>query len=284
MDGISLSILNSVSNLGRKALYAAHYTVHKLGESGLEEIHKNNQFDQVPFRGDVEAEEVMINILKELPIIIKSEEHGTLDFGKGNAEFFAVMDGIDGSSVYKKDRLNGRYATMLAIFNGADPCYGDYLFCGIIEHSSKKYYMATRDCGASKYFGFTETKLNCAYSPHLTKKTSMRVTYAWEANRKAFIEKLDGYNLVDLKCTAAHYIDLLTGKAHVVMECTNKGNLEQAVGYGLFHECKNAVTVTLDGKDIGPRKISEFGQQEHIPMFSASSINTAKALINIVSG
>ena len=124
--------------LGIKALENAYKILEELGDKGLESIQKNPHGD-TSLVGDIEAEKVVIDTFREanIPLRIISEEHGKVDLSD-NPQFLAVLDGLDGTSVYKTARGKGRYGTMFGIFSNLDPTYEDYIFSGVMEHSSKR--------------------------------------------------------------------------------------------------------------------------------------------------
>lgn len=94
-----------------------------------------------------------------------------------------------------------------------------------------------------------------------------------------FVEKLKGYKFSGSMSSAAGFADLVIGTADIVLEGTRKRNLELDSGYGLITEA-GGVMLTLDDEDFGPKKYLEFGQDEHIPVISASTKHLAKEFIN----
>jgi fructose-1,6-bisphosphatase len=107
---------------------------------------KQNRFGENALVADVGAEEVIIDKLKScgLPMRIVSEEHGQLTTGD-QAIATAIIDGLDGSSVYKKQGLDGRYSTMLGVLRGSKPRYKDTMTSGIIEHSRHRLLFSDRN-------------------------------------------------------------------------------------------------------------------------------------------
>ena len=81
--------------------------------------------------------------------------------------------------------------------------------------------------------------------------------------------------------TAVNFFDMAIGTTDLDLECTRKGNLEFAVGYPLIKEA-GGFMVTLDGKSIGPKKFLEFGQNEHVPIITASTIQLVRDAINYI--
>ncbi|MBX4210746.1 hypothetical protein KW783_02115, partial [Candidatus Parcubacteria bacterium] len=69
---------------------------------------------------------------QNIPIRVIAEEHGVVDI-TANPRYLGILDGLDGSSVYKKARGTGRYGTMFGIFDTTDPTYQYYVASGIME-------------------------------------------------------------------------------------------------------------------------------------------------------
>src|SRR3989344_1695102 len=124
-------------------------SVHdNLGETG-EELVQKNQFGETTLRVDIECEKAILNFLREvkIPIRVISEEHGQVDITE-NPRYLGILDGLDGSNVYKKGRGRDRYGTMFGIFSSTNPSYEDYLASGIMEHSTKRLFFAIKNGGA----------------------------------------------------------------------------------------------------------------------------------------
>ena len=264
------------------ALTEANRTHDELGVRGLEEIEKN-RFGDVALRVDVEAEESVIDVLREegLPIRIISEEHGTLDLVK-DPIYLGLLDGIDGTRVYKEARGRGRYGTMFGILSNLDPRYSDYLASGVVEHSTKRLFFASKD-GGSFLMGRRKTlPIYCSGTTQLDPQTRIYVDEMLPFNVETFSENLQEFEISCLKASCVHYIDLASGNSDLVLECTRKGNLEIAIAYGLINE-SGGVMVSSDGIDLGERMYLEFGQDEQLPVITASTGQLAKKLIKRIS-
>lgn len=135
-QSIDAETVNRITEIGTTCLNQAMLTHSNLGAKGIEPIVKN-QFGETALRADVEIEKAIIDILKKsrIPARIYSEEHGIVDL-TASPTFIVVLDGLDGSSEYKKFRKTGRYGTMLGIFKGINSKYKDFLFSGIAEQVS----------------------------------------------------------------------------------------------------------------------------------------------------
>ncbi len=259
------------------ALLNAHKRIIELGKKGQKEAEKN-QYGETALIGDVEAEEVVIQTLRDfdIPIRVVSEEHGTFDIG--NPEYLCVLDGLDGSSAYK-DNIHSKYGTMFSVFSNLDPKYSDYIFCGIMQHATGELFYTIRD--GVKVWG-NKISLKCSNNISLNNNTKIHIDENWIINRKIFSQKLKGCNTHPLKSAAAAHVELFTGQADLVLECTRKGNLEIAVSYGLITQA-GGVMVDLQGNLLGEKKYLEFGQKEHIPIVSASTLELAKELMGLVT-
>jgi len=256
----------------------------RLGKEGVKEYRKN-QFGEICLEGDWRAEEEVIRTLKDhkVPIKIISEEHGVINLGE---EFLGVLDGLDGTSNYIRF-VNGdataRYGTMFGIYRSSDPFYRDYLVSTIIEHPTRKLFLASKKKGVHVFDMQTGEKF-ALRSPE--RKISKQRALIDIDKRYAHYEFLHGYvrklprnfQFRNLDSDAAHYTALITGNADLLFECTRKRNLEIAVGYGLVTEW-NGVMVTLDEEDIGTKKYLEFGQQEYVPVISAANVGLARDFI-----
>ncbi len=266
------------------------YKVHEeLGPKGEEKIQKN-QFGETALKFDIEAERTVIDTLKQakIPIRIVSEEHGTVDIVK-RPKYLGVLDGLDGSFLYKKERGVGRYGTMFAIFSNLDPTYDDYIFNGIMEHSpSPRSFVASKGEGSFMLADKRKTQTHCSNVFSLTKNTKIYIDEAFDKTLRTtiihdtFVSKLRGYRTKSMVSSAVHYADLVSGETDLVLEATGKYNLEKAVAYGLIVEA-GGVLVELDGTSIGPKKYWSFGQKDYIPVIGASTQELAKELIKHIS-
>lgn len=269
--------------LGIKALENAYKVHEELGDKGLESVQKNPHGD-TSLVGDIEAEKAVINTFREanIPLRIISEEHGQIDLSD-NPQFLAVLDGLDGTSVYKTEKGKGRYGTMFGIFSNLDPTYDDYIFSGVMEHSSKKLYYAVKNKGGFLIINGKEYPLNCSSIKKL-KDSKIYADEFFDGNRNVtfiydtYLSKLKENTFLHSNSSAIHYVDLANGKADLVLEGTRKGNLEIAVAYGLVNEA-DGVIVTIDGTTIAKKKYLVLGQDNYIPIISASTMELAQELI-----
>lgn len=261
------------------------FEVHEsLGQHGEESIEKN-QFNETALRVDIECEGVIIDYMQKLcfPIKIFSEEHGLVCIKNKKPCYLGLLDGLDGSGVYKKQRGTGRYGTMFAIFKGTDPCYDDYIGGGIMEHSTKRLFFYSKGNGAfiMELENGKITQIKSSNIETLNKNVLIYIDEYFEINRKVFSEKLEGFQIHYLGSSAVYYADVASGVAGLALECTRKGNLEIAIAYGLIKE-SGGVMIDMKGKDIGPQKYLEFGQKENLPIITASTLKLALALLDYI--
>ena len=249
-----------------------------LGEAG-EELVQKNQFGETALRVDVECEKAVLDFLREakIPIRVISEEHGQVDITE-NLRYLGILDGLDGSNVYKKERGRARYGTMFGIFATTNPRYGDYLMSGIMEHSTKRLFVAFSNGGAFVIEGDKRTPIHSSGKTRLDPAAQVYIDEYFEINRETFSKKLKGFNTHYGGSSAVYYADVASGAADLALECTRKNNLEIAVAYGLETEA-GAVMVGLDGASIGDKKYLEFGQSEKVPIITAATRELAEGLI-----
>jgi fructose-1,6-bisphosphatase/inositol monophosphatase family enzyme len=272
-----------IEELGIIALQKAFDVHEKLGDKGLKPVQKNSHGD-TSLVGDIECEKVVIDTFREekIPIRIISEEHGQVDITE-NPKYLAVLDGIDGTKEYKMNQGEGRYATMFAIFSNINPTYNDYIFCGVIEHSTNQLFFASKDKGSFVLVNGKQKSIHCSNIKSL-KNSKIYADDEFDKNRNItfindhFLSKLKGYKFLHEISSGVCYIDLASGKADLVLECTRKGNLEIATSYGLIKEA-GGVMVGIDSISLGNRKYLEFGQNGYLPVISASTVELAKELL-----
>ena len=272
-----------IKEIGITALRKAYETHEKIGIKG-EDLIRKNQFGDTALRADVEIERTIIEFLKKMniPIRVISEEHGITNITE-NPKYLGIMDGLDGSEVYKKERGKGRYGTMFAIFFNLDPKYEDYIFSGVIEHSKKRLFYAIKGRGSFLIENGRENRIFCSKVDKLDKKTKIYVDEYFEFNRKTFSSKLQGFNIKCLLSSSMHYVDLANGKVDLVLECTRKRNLEIAIAFGLITESTGTI-MTIDGKNIGKEKYLEFRQEDgYIPIIFSCTEKLGKELIKKVT-
>ena len=82
----------------QSALHRAYTTHEALGSRG-EELVQKNQFGETALRIDIEAEEAVLDFLKEsgIPIRVISEEHGKVGIVPSPV-YLGILYGLDGSN------------------------------------------------------------------------------------------------------------------------------------------------------------------------------------------
>lgn len=282
---LSIEELEKISLIALNKSYEVH---QKLGAKG-EELIEINRFGETALKIDVEIEKAIINILKNnnVPMRIISEEHGTIDLCK-KPIYLGVLDGLDGSKEYKNNRGKGRYGTMFGIFSKLSPFYDDYLFGGVMEHSTKKIFYVSKGRGSFVIVNGKKQPIYTSNCKKLNEKTRIYIDIEFDKNRgvtfmqDTFLSKLEGYKILFQRSTAAHYVDLASGQVDLILECTRKGNLEMAVAYGLIKEA-GGVMVTSKGTSWANKKYLEYGQDKNLPVISASTNQLAKVLIKQIN-
>jgi fructose-1,6-bisphosphatase/inositol monophosphatase family enzyme len=274
----STEVKDQLVNSALECLRRASQVHDTLGETG-EELVQKNEFGETSLRADLECEAAILNFLREanVPIRVISEEHGQVDITE-NPQYLGILDGLDGSSVYKKERGRARYGTMFGIFDTTDPKYQDYLVSGIAEHLTKRIYIAQRNGGAFIIEGNKRTPIHSSGKTTLDSSTQIYVDEFFEINKKTFSEKLKGFKTSCSGSSSVYYADVAEGAADMALECTRKNNLEIAVAYGLETEAC-AVMVGLDGLSIADKKYLEFGQSEQLPIVTAATPELAQSLL-----
>lgn len=271
--------------IGNLALLEAQNIHNQLGKSG-EEVISKNQFGETALKVDIEAEKAVLRIFEEKRISIKviSEEHGIVIIGN-NPKLIGILDGLDGSGLYKKQRGKARYGTMLGIYNSTDPSYKDYVYGGIIVPTQSKLYFASINNGAFLMTNGKTEQIHC-FLDHKLDPKSIKICIDTEFDRlfgtKIFTDVakiFSGYNLSCAKSTAIHYADLVTGDADLVFECTRKGNIELAAAFPIINEA-GGVTIDQFGQNIAYQKYLKFGQNRHLLVISASNLSLAKAVVD----
>lgn len=270
-----------IEEIAIKALNKAYQIYEQLRVIGAEVVRKN-RFGEVSLRVDIEAERAVISTLREADISMRvdSEEHGVIEFGE-HPTYLGVLDGLDGSGVYKRLGSHGRYGTMFGIFSSLDPQYCDYIFSGVMEHPTERMFVATKGKGSYVIEDGKRRPIHCSDCRKLDNNTRIYIDEYWEVNRNTFSKRLRGFHTEYLGSSAVYYVDLASGVADLVLECTRKANLEIAVAYGLVAEA-GGVMVTENGIDLGQQRYLEFGRHHHEPIISASSEKLAEELLQFI--
>lgn len=264
--------IEEITEIGIRALRAAKIVHDQLGEIGLESVPSPNQFNEQALKADVEAEKAVLKSLKEseLPIKVVSEEHGITDLSE-NQTLLGVLDGIDGTSEYRAGRNRLRYATMLGISSGLDPAYGEYLFSGIMEHSTNRLWIGIR--GQGSFFvdpNGNKTQINTSGKTVFDNSTriySMQPEYN-DTSRRHLTGLVRKYKTTLPLSEAIALVDVACGEADLAATATRKSNLEQMIAFGLVMEA-GGVMVDENNRNIYNQRYLEWGQKESVLLVTA---------------
>lgn len=275
----------------------ASFDVHEsLGAEGVSSM-QQNRFGETALVADVRAEEAVLSALTSVGARIKvfSEEHGQIILNGENESgitLLGVLDGLDGSSVYQKERGVGRYGTMFALFANDNPRYRDYLAAGIMEHSTGRLFLASK----GNRLSITDVRTDEVTYP-ATRDTSEvseklvafvdngkvepenRLFGYFDQNEQIFARPLNkiGVQTQRTGSSAAYYAAVAAGEADMVGEATRKGNLEFASAYAVV-TAAGGVMQTLEGVDLGAQSFRTFGQEGHVPILTAANAGLAHNL------
>lgn len=276
-----------INKIVEEALLAAQSCLARLGPLGLLPKEKN-RFGETCLRADWECEEAVIGCLRRgnFAARVISEEHGIVDLTP-NPFYTCVLDGVDGTYQYQKNRAKGLYGTILGIFHGLDPHYNDYAAGGAIIHAHNTLITYVKNEGVDicrqmltkNHYNIPPLIVD-SLSELVSRQRPIFVDEPWEANQIAFSNPLKerGYTINDLGSSTASYTAIALGQADLVLECTRKDNLEIAAFYGLITELQGLM-VTLEGKSIGEEKYKKFGQRDHIPVITCTNKNLLNDLL-----
>ena len=273
--------------LGSYALY------RQLGPAGTELLDQVNVYGERPVQLDVASEAALLAALADMPVpvTVRSEEHGTREL---NAEsegprLLAVMDGLDGSSVYRRDWEHGRFGTMFAIFDNDNPTYDDFLAAGIMLHASGTLLLAVRgqrlqaiqvDSGEYTAPTTDDTALLrpgvVAYADKadVPDNHPLHDYFALNTTMADHIEVVTGVETVRSGSTAANVAAVAMGEAVLDLGATRKGNLEYATAWAII-KAAGGVMETIDGRSLGERRFLELGQRSHKPIIIAANESVA---------
>ncbi|EKD90657.1 MAG: hypothetical protein ACD_30C00111G0008 [uncultured bacterium] len=279
---------SAIGTLGNRVLQKTKIIHDSLGKAGEEYVRKN-QHGEKALLADIECESVVLEILKRsgLSMLVHSEEHGKVFLGIGKPEFTAFLDGLDGSAVYKKERGSGRYGTMLGIYKGNDPDYGDYLFGGVMEHSTDRLFYAVAGRGSWVVENGRKSRVRTAQADSLNPaevRMQANTHFDWLFDSQVItgmLSKLPGFEYKSMNCSAVHVIDLASGDTDVMLEATRKGNLEFAAGFPLISEA-GGILMDIRGRDLRDLKISEFGQDGYYPVIGLANPGLRQPFLDLV--
>lgn len=244
-----------------------------LGVDGAKEVRRNPVGD-MSLECDIRCEEAVLNALRDAHVcgVAYTEEHGVVTLGDGHG-LTIVIDGLDGSRRYKAAPGRERYATMVAVLNGDDPTYDDYLFCATKEHATRRLFSCGQGQSTTLKGPAGSRPLQVAAAAALKDVTLAYIDRHFAVNEAFFGSALAELSFACLSASSVHYEDLVMGTAQLVLECTRKRNLELASAYGLVRQA-GGVMVTPDGQSLGRQRYRSFAQLSdkgdvHIPIVTA---------------
>jgi fructose-1,6-bisphosphatase/inositol monophosphatase family enzyme len=277
----------SLQEIGIVALKNAGHIHDSLGKAGEERIPTKNQFNQTAYRADIECEEAIFKTFERygISVLFDSEEHEEYLVGS-NPKLFAPTDGLDGTNRYIAGRGTLRYGTTFGLYDGLDPNYSDYIFGGIIVHSTKQIFYAGRDMGA---FEMNANGISVPIKTSSTTEVDPQITrlyadtlYDEEYKIDVITSKLKkNFADFDIQCLRAaciHLADLVSGKVDAVIESTRKGNLEIGAAFGIINEA-GGVILDISGHNLKNEKFRSYGQREDIPIVDAANLELAQKLV-----
>jgi len=267
------------------ALKIAYKLYKTILYDGTKSANTKNQYGDTSLIMDIAIEELIIKEFRKsgIPLRVVSEEHGIVNLDL-NPKYTLFMDGLDGSSVYKNNPQTGRFGTMIAIYDGLDPIYNDYISAGIIEYTTNNIYLCTKNKGTFLIRNKEKINIMCTSKNEINKKSKIYIDKAFDINNKTFSEPLSNYNIVYLKASAPYYVDFIEGKCIFVLECTRKGNLEIACAYALVKEAKGYM-IDLYGNELGLKKHFNFSSNINLytPVITTPSLDMYKNLIKLIN-
>lgn len=276
------------------ALMSAYARHEELGVEGLRTV-EANQFGDTALVCDIEAERAVLDVLRSTgqSFLVRSEEHGEVAIGSGEEVLLGVLDGLDGSSLYKAKRGVGLYGTMFALYGGER--YEDYLAAGIMLHARGELLLAVKGRGAKSInVVTTEERLVHTNDNPLSIDSKIFVDgYIgvesdpsgplhdyFAGNQAVFVDPLrqNGYHPERTGASANYYALLALGEAALVGEATRKGNLEFATAYALVHEAGGCMVDARSGQDIGTQSFMTYGQDSHRQVASIANLAVLQRL------
>jgi fructose-1,6-bisphosphatase/inositol monophosphatase family enzyme len=255
-----------------------------------------NQFGEQALRADLSAEETVLHSFREyaeskgITLEVHGEETGKTTLGTKGEKYFAVLDGLDGSSNYLHPNT-WSYGTMFSIAKGSNPTYADFEVAGIGFPEENKILLGVKGDGVYVYD--IESKMHTKlkpFSPSEFEESKILSDNYFSEAKKMLGQLQDKWPRTG--STAASLAALAIGDQvknsefpemnkhwQGLVEVTRKGNLEQPALYIILSEL-GGVMVDKNGKDIGSNLFKEWGQDEKVPVISAQSQRIADNIIS----
>lgn len=287
-EPVDPELLKNAEIAVRRGLVQSFRLHEELGEEGTR-AKQQNEFGEMAMQMDVYSEKVMLESLEQLPykLLVRTEEHGEVEINShlDTPRLLAVMDGLDGSSVYEKHRGEAEYGPMFVVFSNDNPTYDDYLVSGLMLLSSGEMLIAKKGEGlvgenvktgetyqprANQMAELDEDAIVFADASNVSPDHSL---YGFFTLNGAIANKLSqtlGVKPFRTGSTAANLAAVAKGEATLDIGATRKGNLEFASGYAIV-TAAGGMMQTEEGGDLGQERFLEFGQTEHIMVIAAAN-------------
>lgn len=267
----------------------------KLGDKGRSKD-AINQFGEQALVADLMAEETVIEYfskyakLNGITLEVRGEETATTFLGDHGEKYFAVLDGLDGSSNYL-DPNEWPYGTMFAIAKGSNPSYQDFKVAGIALPEENRVLIASKGSGVFVYDieKLTSTKIN-SFKPEKFDETKILSDNYFPEAKKMLGKMQDVWPRTG--STAASVVAIAVGEQledslyppmnlnwQGLADITRKGNLEQPVLYLILSEL-GGITVDQEGNKIDIQIFKKWGQTEKIPVISARSSEITQKILS----
>ena len=213
-------------------------------ETGLQ-----NAFGDIVMEIDYQCEEVVLNNFRVFAeahnegIEVISEEHGRFTIGS-NPRYTLFIDGFDGSSRYRDTGGKSRGGPMVALYEGLNPCFSDYIVAGIVDLQTNEMLIATKDTGVALYKDGEVRQVGASRVRTLSEETRIYIDEGIQ-NFPTFPDHKKGYFYEPIKhgfstqylgSSAVYFFDVASGRADLDLEYGRKENLEHWTGYGLIKE------------------------------------------------
>lgn len=286
---------NTLALTTLNALVLACSAHRVMGNSGKDK-NVTNQFGEQALRADLAAEETVLNSFrtysenKSITLEVRGEETATSILGESGEKYFAVLDGLDGSSNFLNSN-EWSYGTMFAVAKGDDPTYQDFEVAGIGLPEENWILIAIKGSGVFVYdidnktynkidrfdsIEYDETKiLSDNYFPEAKSMLGkMQEKWPRSGSTAASIVAIAIGNQIE----NSKYPEMNKGWQGLA-DLTRKGNLEQPVLHLILSEL-GGVMVDKNGEEIGNNHFKDWGQDKKVPVISAKSQEISRKILS----
>jgi myo-inositol-1(or 4)-monophosphatase len=239
----SLELVRLALELSRSALEGS-------GEEATLEIRDERSTD-ISTRGDRAVSRALIDFFRGrgFPAVVLSEESGRIDLCP-EPEYLVAFDDIDGTDNFFRGRGLLPYCTVVSIFAGAHPKYGDSLAAGIVEHRSGRTWLAERGGGATVSMpGRAEVPAASSRRAALDRRSSVVVDLYSARERAEELGRLAGSAwLKDFGSSALHLAGVASGMFDGYANLRQKAH-ELGAGYLLVKEA-GGILLDAEGRSL----------------------------------